>query len=256
MKRLVKAIRRLAAVAAIAAATLISALPAGAKLHYRGFVEGGIGITTVTGEENRLDNQDNGSGVALGYMLATTHGIQLKNHFLGLGLGITPGYTAIGKYYYNYKYTGSWSGWNSKAAIDENRKSKVSMPLYVNWRYDFFSATSSWNPYVGAKVGYFLPISEHHYSYTLHTQFVHSNGVVDPWETITAGVQSTGWPIFFSVDFGARKRISDRSGISFGLSLQSSNNAYLSGHEHYDEYNIYLSEHLGISILAKVAFDF
>lgn len=214
---------------------LASTLPASAELHYRGFVEGGLGVTTVTGE-NISDNlyiQDNGGGAAFGYMLATTHGIQLGKHFIGLGFGIAPAYCAVGR----TTDTSSYS-------FDVGRLSRLSFPLYANWRYDFFKE-NVWNPYIGAKCGLFLPFgAEPEFEY--YGQYYPKY-----WNS---GDLAKYFPVYAALDFGMRKRISSNSGISFGLTIQTAANAkfgyYSSGEPRYAE-----SQH-GISILAKVAFDF
>lgn len=215
MKRLVQTIRRMAAVATIVAAALASALPAGAKLHYRGFVEGGIGITTISGDKELLQQyyESTGGGIGLGYTLATTHGIQIKNNFIGIGIGTAPAYLAMGDY----------------SSSDPLRLSRMSFPLYINWRYDFFG-TNSWNPYVGIKAGAFLPIEKIDCSgwYWVHNE---SNRV------------------YVGIDGGMRMKLSSSAGLSFGLTVQTAANGRNSYHHDFHR-------KIGFSILAKVAFDF
>lgn len=199
----------MAAVAAIAAAALASALPVGAKLHYRGFVEGGIGVTTVPGYDFSELQSDGGMG--FGYMLATTHGIQLNKNFIGIGFGITPGYVTEAK-------------WPTR---DTWRLSRATMPFYANWRYDFFN-TNSWTPYIGVKGGIFLTWLAGFGKSDFYDGEDHHR-----WGPCNA------WPVFAAIDLGMRKNVSSTSGVSLGLSVQTASN--------YD---------LGISILAKVAFDF
>lgn len=124
--------------------------------------------------------------------------------------------------------------------------SKVSVPAYLNWRYDFFGSDGSFKPYIGIKAGVFIPISEFSMDYWAIVSD-YSNEVHD--ETYVSSFESL---IYAAVDFGFRKRLSESSGVSFGLSIQTSNNAkpyYYSNGASFD-YN------LGINILAKVAFDF
>lgn len=102
---------------------LTSSLPCAfngqAQITYRGFVEGGLGLHF--GEAD------------LAYMLATTHGIQLKNNFFGLGLGIMPEYN-----YYDY---------------DRGTDYNPTVSIYANWRYDFFRSNWPLKPFVGIKAG-------------------------------------------------------------------------------------------------------
>ncbi len=167
-----------------------------AQVSYRGFVEGGIGF----------DYQTDDLFTNFSYSLATTHGIQHKNYFIGLGFGIIPGF----------------AGNSDKVEI-----STIQLPLYANFRYDFFNLDMSLKPYIGIKAGYYLPISEFADSY--------------------------GFPFYGALDFGFRKRISQSSGISFGLAIQTSSDGY-----YYDSAYYGLSSYstFGLNILAKVGFDF
>lgn len=242
MKLIKKALGRLAACAVMVTVALAAALPASAQIHYRGFVEGGIGVTTVSGE-SESERFDDGGGVAFGYSLATTHGIQLKKHFIGLGFGIAPAYCAVG---------GSYSG---DIKFDVGRLSRLSFPVYANWRYDFFNE-KEWNPYVGVKAGLFLPFGSEpgmEYSYKNGENTVsHTNS----WWTDLGDY----FPVYVALDFGFRKKISPTSGISLGLTLQTAANAsaheYTWGYDH-NYYDVYLdNQKFGLSILAKIAFDF
>ena len=190
MKQKRKICKRVLASLMLLALSLTCALNGKAQTTYRGFVEGGLG----------MDYNFEYGLISFSYMLATTHGIQLKNNFIGLGLGIIPGYC-------------------------EDIESKISIPLYANWRYDFFNLDKTLKPYVGIKAGYYLPIIE----------FLKS---------------SYGFPLYAALDFGLRKRISDTSGISFGIAVQTSNDAW--GDYYYD----YAGNSFGLNFLAKVAFDF
>lgn len=245
-----KPLHRIDVLAFVLAIVLASVLPASAKLHYRGFVEGGIGTSIIIGESNLEYSLSNGGGVAFGYMLATTHGFQFKKQFIGIGLGITPGYSAIGSYICTNGrplLTGVPFPSEEYYVFDGGQQIKLSMPVYANWRYDFFSDKKSWNPFIGAKIGYFLPVSNHSYSYII--EYISGYG---GYSTLSWDIHSKGFPIFFSVDFGARKRISNHSGLSFGLSVQSGNNACM----RIDYPKNHMDNEMGINILAKVAFDF
>lgn len=237
MKRLKKIFSQMTLLAVMLTVALASTIPASAELHYRGFVEGGLGVTTVTGHNKSkyLERyiQDNGGGAAFGYMLATTHGIQLGKHFIGLGFGIAPAYCAVGR-----------STDTSSYSFDVGRLSRLSFPLYANWRYDFFKG-GEWNPYIGAKCGLFPPFgAEPEFEY-------YGPNYPEYWDS---GNLANFFPVYAAVDFGMRKRISSNSGISFGLTIQTPANAKFryddNGKPRYAE-----SQH-GISILAKVAFDF
>lgn len=177
------------------AVSLSCTLNGNAQITYRGFVEGGLG----------MDLELEWSTVNFSYMLATTHGVQFKNNFIGVGLGIIPG-----------RYG--------------DAENKISLPLYANWRYDFFHLDKPLKPYIGIKAGYY---------------------------SITAFLKTLyGWfPLYAALDFGLRKRISDTSGVSFGLSVQNSNDskAYFSSD---GDYRLDFEYGIGISVLAKVAFDF
>ncbi|MDE5887688.1 MAG: hypothetical protein K2H46_08900 [Muribaculaceae bacterium] len=241
--------RRVLASLMLLAVSLSCAFNVNAKLNYRGFVEGGIGITVIEGAQGLLgnnttpagfSNSNYDGGVAFGYMLATTHGIQLRNNFFGVGLGITPGYCVVGDFYFYNNYNESKS-----VSLSDPIMSKISIPAYFNWRYDFFGMSSIFKPYVGVKVGLFIPLTEFKLVYE-HTP--PSNYNMDPYEIWE---YSSGSLPFIAIDFGFRKRISETSGMSFGLSIQNSNDAYA-----WRDYDTYLVDAIGISILAKVAFDF
>ncbi len=229
----------MAAVAAMLTILLAATLPAGAKLHYRGFVEGGIGVNIVSGSD-QSNLESTGGGAALGYVFATTHGIQLQKNFIGIGFGITPAYWAIGK----------TSPDNTEYDYDLGRLSNLSFPVYAAWRYDFFGQSifnqDVWNPYIGAKIGLFLPIGS-----TKEVKYMY-NGY-SGWRS-----ESEQWlgelgyycPIYIALDFGLRKKISSTSGISLGLTLQSSANGQ--GLSFWSEPD----GQFGLSILAKVGIDF
>ena len=196
MKQKRRICRRVLPSLMLLAVALSCAFTGKAQITYRGFVEGGLGMNW----QYEYDN------VNFSYMVATTHGVQFKNNFIGLGLGIIPGYCESDfDNYYSYETT----------------ESKISVPFYANWRYDFFNLDKTLKPYVGIKAGYYLPISEFFKS-------------------------SYGFPLYTALDFGLRKRISDTSGLSFGIAVQTSNGAY-----DYYAYNGF-----GLNFLAKVAFDF
>ncbi len=176
---------------------LIISLPfapsSNAQTTYRGFIEGGVG----------LDYQVEDASTNFSWMLATTHGIQLKNNFLGLGVGLLPGYSYC---------------WSSNG----DNITKISVPLYANWRYDFFTSGLTLKPYIGVKAGYYLPVSEF--------------------------IDSSGFPLYAALDFGFRKRISASTGVSFGIAIQTSNDA---DNDNYSSYYV-----LGLNFMAKIAFDF
>lgn len=247
------------------ASMLMTSLPATAKVHYRGFVEGGLGVTSVSGQKDR---KDNGGGVKFGYVVATTHGIQLKNNFFGLGVGIEPRYGAVG----SYTRTTSLGGLTVTNTVDEGCMSRIALPVYANWRYDFFNS-GDWSPYVGIKIGYYMHLSNfdfefpngyigyglysYRYDYRIYSwiQGPHSDTAVD---------------MFVSLDLGFRRKISRNAGVSFGLSIQTANNAEAEikgqdwGGYSWDGYGwgnvgglqVDMRNQLGISVLAKIAFDF
>lgn len=228
------------------AVSLSFAFTGKAQITYRGFVEGGLGasiISNARGSESDtygFRNSNYGGGVGFSYMLATTHGIQLKNNFFGIGLGITPGYCAVGDYYYHYQSSYSESAVES---LSKSRMTKISIPAYFNWRYDFFGSNGTLKPYVGVKAGVFLPVTE----FEMRYKKTYSDGeTYDPTENHSGSLP------FFAIDLGLRKRISESSGLSFGISVQNSNDSNAS----FDSYGGWLEESLGISILAKIAFDF
>lgn len=237
------------------AVSLSCAFNGNAQITYRGFVEGGLGASIISGASGDLSNSsgfrnsDDGGGLGFSYMLATTHGIQLKNNFFGIGLGITPGYCAVGDYQSNEIYT-EVNGQQIKygiTTISDSRISKVALPIYINWRYDFFNSSYTFKPYVGVKAGIFIPISEYSVDYQEYSKY--SDGLL--WSAT-----DTGMLPFIAIDLGLRKRISDTSGMSFGLSIQNSNGAT----PYYSDgvYGCYtwLDWSLNISILAKLTFDF
>ena len=224
------------------------------QITYRGFVEGGLGASIISGASGYSEgygefrNSNNGGGVGFSYMLATTHGIQLKNNFIGIGLGITPGYCAVGDYRSNNIGT-TWDDDEFEyglTTLSDSRISKVSLPAYINWRYDFFINNSPFKPYVGMKAGIFIPISIYNLDYQVSGRY-HEGRM---------SISDSGMLPFIAIDFGLRKRISDSSGVSFGLCIQNSNDA--NGNYHVNEYNSWadLEGSLNISILAKVTFDF
>lgn len=225
------------------------------QITYRGFVEGGLGASIISGASGYSEgygefrNSNNGGGVGFSYMLATTHGIQLKNNFIGIGLGITPGYCAVGDYRSNNIDT-TWDDDEFEyglTTLSDSRISKVSLPAYINWRHDFFSSNILLKPYIGVKAGIFIPISEYNLEYQADDRYTikHQGSTSD-----------SGMLPFIAIDFGLRKRISDSSGVSFGLCIQNSNDA--NGNYNVNVYNSWadLEGSLNISILAKVTFDF
>ena len=218
-----------------------------AQITYRGFIEGGLGITTVAGasKSEEFGNANNGGGIGLGYMLATTYGIQFKNNFFGIGVGMTPGYCANGDYRKEYDY------YNSEKTIEvisPARISRVSFPLYFNWRYDFFNTNGSFNPFIGAKIGAFLTIPK------LEINCMETDSRIENYISYY-GEETDGFPFFVAIDLGLRKRLSESSGLSFGLSVQTSRNAHMN--PHYDGYwNFWLYDRYGINIIANIAYDF
>lgn len=230
------------------AVSLTFAFNGSAKLNYRGFVEGGLGAAFIAGADayypEGFRDSNNGGGVGFSYMLATTHGIQLKNNFIGIGLGIAPSYYAVGDYDYSL-YDDYYDETHSIESLSDSRMSGVSCMAYLNWRYDFFGFDGSFKPYVGVKAGAFISIPEFEVQY-LRDGYVSYCHVYDD-----------DFTPYFAVDFGLRKRLSDSSGVSFGLSIQTSIN-------HYTDYHLYsklspdfyTESIFGIDILAKVAFDF
>lgn len=239
------------------ALSLSCAFTGKAQIIYRGFIEGGLGTSIIGGafveafvNENSkphisegFENSNKGGGIGFGYMLATTHGIQKKNNFFGIGFGITPAYCAVGSY---YAYTDNRD--SSVQSVSNSRISKVSIPTYFNWRYDFFSSNSTFKPYVGIKVGVFIPMTEFEWEYktTYHTFTKKKRSDYSP-----------GLRPYAAIDLGLRKRISEYSGISFGLSIQNSSDIKVNWEYTGSDYCwSHGEDNFGISFLAKVAFDF
>lgn len=237
MKPLFTTLRGLAA-AVLLSVILITSVPAGAKLHGRGFVEAGLGITTVAGSDVEPDNA---GGVALGYMLSATYGVQLKKNYVGAGIGLMPRYLAVG--------TGTWeTPWGDgicRYRVDAGRLSGISVPVFLNYRYDFFSTRKRSNPYIGVKAGIFIPgIGECSFdSYEEYSDGEEYRGEYNRrYEYLEADS-------YLAIEFGIRQRISSSSGFSFGITIQNVNNTKID--EWAYEYFSY-----GCAILAKIGFDF
>lgn len=240
MKQKRRIFGRLLTSIALLVGSLSCAFNGNAQIHYRGFVEGGFGAAIIqgaSGPDNYYRHSNKGGGVGFGYMLATTHGIQLKNNFFGLGIGITPGFCAAGDFYYAPHYSTS-----TYETLSGSRLSNVTVPVYLNWRYDFFGSNWSYTPYFGIKAGGFISGDNYTIKY-LYTSYGNSREDI--------AIQYSNFIPFMGFDLGLRKRLSDTSGISFGLSVQSSINA-----REYGDYSPSIENTLGITILAKIAFDF
>lgn len=245
MKQRIKTGRRTLASLMLLAVSLTFAFNGSAKLNYRGFVEGGLGAAIIGGAEANhpegFRDSNNGGGVGFSYMLATTHGIQLKNNFFGIGLGIAPSYYAVGDY---SLYDDYYDETHSIESLSDSRMSGVSCMAYLNWRYDFFGFDGSFKPYVGVKAGAFISTPEFEVQDLI-------DGYSDRY------FHDGDFTPYFAVDFGLRKRLSESSGVSFGLSMQTSINHY-SNYYLYSQWSpfIFTESIFSINILAKVAFDF
>ena len=91
--------------------------------HYRGFVDVNLSIPTVKMDGGFLSYSD-AQGFAIG--LTTSPGVQIKNVFVGAGIGA----------FYNFGVGNSYP-----------------IPLFINGRYDFFNIHKA-NIFIDCKLGY------------------------------------------------------------------------------------------------------
>lgn len=113
---------------AIMVLAAVFANSAQAQIHYRGFVEGGLGFNY------HVDSSHSN----FAYELSTSHGIQLRKSFIGLGVGLV-NLAEEGMYYSSGNYN----------SYCEN---KTLCSIFGHYRYDFYSQKNS-IPYLFWKGG-------------------------------------------------------------------------------------------------------
>ncbi len=204
------------------------------QIKYRGFVEGGIGGASLIETPH------------FGYMLSTTHGIQWEKNFFGLGVGIATGYCKFEDMFIMDQSSGYYIHPDKKAST------QLSLPIFLNWRYDFFSQRN-WNYYAGIKAGVNLFIATSaKVNYFWHNTQFEDNRALEQGDA--------GTILFGALNFGVRKRLTSTSGLSFGLSIQTNKSIVAPGPTYftsngwkfsYAPYCIF-----DLAVLATVGFDF
>ncbi len=219
-------------------------VPAQAQRQYRGFVEGGIGGASLVHAPN------------LGFMLSTTHGFQWNKNFFGIGVGITPTYCRVGELQLQFNLNPN-PNINPYTHLNPEKKDhlKISLPLYANWRYDFFGS-ETFNYFVGLKAGVNLLLNS-----TCKANYKWDDTQIP----IEYNLNDEAGIVFLALNLGLRKRISSSSGLSFGISIQTNRTydwMYASGvkqengpiNSRYGLNNVY--DDIDLTVLATVGFDF
>lgn len=156
------------------AATLLCISATNAQ-HYRGFFDINLSMPTVklNGGEFTYSTSEGKEGLGLG--VTTSHGVQLKNYFIGAGLGC-------------FYVFGAWESFP--------------IPLFVDGRYDFFSAHKA-NFFIDCKLGYILNTTSEFDFDGPHESYVEFDG---KWGNL-----------FFNPSVGVRFRCSKVCGFNIAL---------------------------------------
>ena len=193
MKRLIKSILTIAAIAAIS-------LSATARTSYRGLVDIdptiAISYSSVNPSECTLYDKPADFNV----MFTTTHGVQLNRHFfIGAGAGFILG-TSDGK-----ARRINPSQPDSETATELN----LYVPAFVAARWDWNIAAKV-SPFVSCKLGYSLGVAENG-----------SYNVVGP-DGYGVGALEANSGFFYQPTVGVRFRLHHHVGLNLGLTLYPS----------------------------------
>jgi len=154
--------------------------------HYRGFVDG---ICAFSVSNSNGQSFEYGGLLSLG--ATTSHGIQLKKLFLGLGAGVLN--------------TGDDGGFG--------------LPMFVDGRWDFFNHRNL-NIYVGCKMGYYVRIGDPvgaEMNYILHYRV--DNSIYQETDIYsTNGYASPTNSFYIQPNIGIRFRLTSTLGINLGIS--------------------------------------
>ena len=150
--------------------------------HYRGFVDANLSIPTVKMNGGTLSYSD-AIGFAMG--LTTSHGVQLKNFFVGAGIGVF--------YHFGCEYSSP-------------------IPLFINGRYDFFNIHKA-NLFIDCKLGYFMNHSGE-VSFNSTEVFYFDDYYVDD---LYFESEFKGNKLFFNPSVGVRLRCSNTCGFNIAI---------------------------------------